>query len=56
MSNVHPLLPKLTLNPRLAQDLLGARAPCSGIGIVEKRQQHYALLALRPDAIIVLTW
>jgi hypothetical protein len=52
MSNVSPLLPKLALNRRFAQDLLAARAPSCGIGVVEERRQLYALLALRPGAII----
>jgi hypothetical protein len=47
MSNVRRLLPKLTLNRRFAQDLLGADAPCCGIGAVEERRQLYALMVLR---------
>ena len=47
MSNVRRLLPKLTLNRSFAQDLLGADAPCCGIGVVEERRQLYALMVLR---------
>lgn len=52
VTNVSPLLPKLTLNRRFAEHLLKAPAPCCGVGIVEDRRQPYALLALRPGAAI----
>jgi len=52
MSNVYPLLPKLTLNRRFLQDFLAAAAPCFALGMIEERKQPYAVLALRPGVTI----
>lgn len=52
MSNIYPLLPKLTLNRRFLQDFIGETAPCFAIGMAEERQQQYAVLALRPGVAI----
>ena len=52
MSNVYPLLPKLTLNRRFLQDFLAEAAPCFALGLVEERKRPYAVLALRPGVTI----
>jgi hypothetical protein len=52
MSNVYPLLPKLTLNRRFLQDFLAAAAPCFALSLIEERKQPYAVLALRPGVAI----
>ena len=52
MSNVYPLLPKLTLNRRFLRDFLAEAAPCFALGLVEERKQPYAVLALRPGVTI----
>jgi hypothetical protein len=48
MSNVYPLLPKLTLNHRFVRDFLGSSAPCFALGLIGALGQEFALLALRP--------
>ena len=52
MSNVYPLLPKLTLNRRFLQDFLAEAAPRFALGMIEERKQPYAVLALRPGVTI----
>ncbi len=52
MSNVYPLLPKLTANRQFIDDFVAARAPCFALGMIEERRQKLGLLTLRPDAII----
>ena len=52
MSNIQPLLPRLTVNGRFIDELLSVQAPCFGLGLVEERQQASGLLALRPDVAI----
>ncbi|WP_066976306.1 hypothetical protein [Methylomonas lenta] len=52
MSNVYPLLPKLTVHRQFIDDFLAARAPCFALGMIEERKQKLGLLALRPDKII----
>ena len=52
MSNVFPLLPKLTANRKFIDDFLAARAPCFAIGVIEERKQQLGLLALRPGEVI----
>lgn len=52
MSNVFPLLPKLTANRKFIDDFLAARAPCFAISMIEERKQELGLLALRPGEVI----
>ena len=52
MSNTQPLLPRLTVNARFIDELLSARAPCFGLGLVEERKQTSGMLALRPNEAI----
>ncbi|MFC5770601.1 hypothetical protein [Thauera sinica] len=52
MSNVVPLLPKLTLNRRFAQDFVDSPSPCCALGLVEERKETYALIALRPGVAL----
>lgn len=52
MSNVHPLLPKLTVNRPFIYDFIAADAPCFALGLVEERKQQSGLLALRPGEVI----
>ncbi len=52
MSNVHTLLPTLTLNALLVRDLLAARTPCFALGYVEERGSISGFLALRPAQAI----
>lgn len=54
MSNVYPLLPKLTVHRQFIDDFLAARAPCFALGMIEERKQKLGLLALRPGKIIPL--
>ena len=52
MSNVHPLLPKLTVHRQFIDDFLAARTPCFALGMIEERKKKLGLLALRPGKII----
>jgi len=52
MSNVYPLLPKLTVHRQFIDDFLAARAPCFALGMIDERKQKLGLLALRPGKII----
>lgn len=52
MSNVYPLLPKLTIHRQFIDDFVAARAPCFALGMIEERKQKLGLLALRPREII----
>ena len=52
MSNVYPLLPKLTVNRQFIDDFLAAQAPCFALGLVEERKQQCGFLALRPGEVI----
>ena len=52
MSNVHVLLPTLTLNRLFVTDLMAAETPCFALGYVEERQSISGFLALRPDETI----
>lgn len=52
MTNVFPLLPKLTLNRQFVQDFIAQEAPCFALGMVEERKQLFAALALRPKVSI----
>jgi hypothetical protein len=46
MSNVHQFRPKLTFNRRFIEDFVNEDAPCCALGLIEERQQSYAVLAL----------
>jgi hypothetical protein len=52
MSNIYPLIPRLTVNSRFIDEFLAAKAPCCALGLVEERKQTYGFLALRPDMVI----
>ena len=52
MSNVYPLLPKLTINCQFVNDFLGAKAPCFALGMVGERQQALGLFGLRPPKAV----
>ena len=52
MSNVHTLLPKLTVNRQFMQDFCDAEAPCFAMGLVEERRRPCGFLALRFTAAI----
>ena len=52
MSQVHPLLPRLTVNRQFMNDFLSADTPCFALGLVEERKRQCGFLALRPDEII----
>ena len=51
-SNVHTLLPRLTVNRTFLREFLSEPTPCFALGLVEERQQQYGFLALRPDELI----
>jgi hypothetical protein len=47
MSNVYPLLPRLTVNRQFMSDFLAAEPPCFALGLVEERKQQCGFMALR---------
>ena len=49
MSNVYPLLPRLTVNSAFMDEFLAATAPCFALGLVEERQRTCGFLAIRPN-------
>lgn len=52
MSNVYPLLLKLTANRQFINDFVAAKDQCFALGVIEERKQLLGLLALRPSKII----
>jgi hypothetical protein len=52
VKNVHPLLPKLTINRQFINGFVSAGAPCFALGLVEERKQPCGLLALHLDVAI----
>lgn len=46
MSNVHRLLPRLTVNRRLLQAVVDESRPCCALGFVEERKQRRAAIVL----------
>ena len=52
MSNIHPLLPRLTVNWSFMSAFLAAPPPCFALGLVEERQRPCGFLAMRPDETI----
>jgi hypothetical protein len=50
MSNVHPLLPRLTVNRCFMAELLSADKACCALGLAEERKLAYGCVALRLDA------
>ena len=48
MSKSPKSLPTLTLNRRFVQDFVAKDPPCFALGMIEERDQPYAVLALRP--------
>ena len=47
VSNVHPILPRLTVNANFIGEFISARAPCFALVLVEERKQQQGFLALR---------
>src|SRR5471032_1793351 len=52
LSNLHPFLPKLTVNGRFIQDFFAAESPCFALSLVEERKQACGFMALRPPEAI----
>jgi len=52
MSEVYPLLPRLTVNRQFIGDFLSADTPCFALGLVEERKRQCGFMALRPCEII----
>jgi hypothetical protein len=52
MSNIYPLLPRLTVNGAFMDEFLAAPAPCFALGLVEERRRTCGFLAIRPDETI----
>ena len=52
MSNVYPLLPKLTIHRQFVEDFVAAMTPCFALGMIEERKQKLGLFALRPREVI----
>ena len=52
MSNIYPLLPRLTVNGAFIDEFLAAPAPCFALGLVEERQRTCGFLAIRPNETI----
>ena len=52
MSNVHRLLPKLTVNGGLLDEFLAEPAPCFTLGLVEALRRPRGFLAIRTDDTI----
>jgi hypothetical protein len=52
MSNVYPLLPRLTVNGAFIDEFLAAPAPCCALGLVEERKRTCGFLAIRTNEII----
>src|SRR6516225_6658134 len=49
MSNVSPLLPRLTVNRQFMSDFLSAETPCFALGLVGERKRQSGFIALRLD-------
>jgi len=49
MSNIYPLLPRLTVNSAFIDEFLAAPSPCCALGLVEVRQRLCGFLAIRPN-------
>jgi len=52
MSNIRPLLPRLTVNRSFMSAFLAAPPPCFALGLVEEHQRPCGFLAMRPDELI----
>src|SRR6266568_934873 len=52
MSEVYPLLPRLTVNRQFMREFLAAATPCFALGVVEERKRPCGFLALRPHEVI----
>lgn len=52
VSNVHRLLPRLTVNRQFMTDLLMAETPCFALGLVEERKELCGFMALRLDEFL----
>jgi len=52
MSNIYPLLPRLTVNRHLMSAFIAAEPPCFALGLVEEHGQACGFLAMRPDEVI----
>jgi hypothetical protein len=52
MSNISPLLPRLTVNSRFIDEFLAAEAPCCALGLVEERKQtYYSVIFIMSDKV-----
>ena len=54
-TNIHNLLPRLTVNEIFIRDLMAEKAPCFALGYVEEYQSIGGFLVLRPDRAIPTT-
>ena len=52
MSEVYPLLPRLSVNRQFMNDFLSAAMPCFALGMVEERKRSCGFLVLRPNEVI----
>jgi hypothetical protein len=52
MSNVYPLLPRLTVNGAFIDEFLAAPVPCFALGLVEVQRRTCGFLAIHPNEII----
>jgi len=52
MSQMNPLLPKLTVHRQCMREFLFADIPCFALGVAEERQRPCGFLALRPHKVI----
>ncbi|NQY33374.1 MAG: hypothetical protein HRT37_00105 [Alteromonadaceae bacterium] len=51
-TNIHNLLPRLTVNEIFIRDLMSEKSPCFALGYVEEYQSIGGFLVLRPDRAI----
>ena len=52
MSEVYPLLARLSINRQFMSDFLSAATPCFALGMLEERKRSCGFLALRPNEVI----
>lgn len=49
MTNVRPLVPRVTVNRRFVHALMSQERACCALGLIEVRKEVFGLLALRPE-------
>ena len=54
MSNVHQLLPKLTLNRDFIDEFMAQPEACCALGVIEERRHVLPLVAIRPQCSLPL--